>query len=99
MFYGREISTMVPNQKIFGGKLHIIRPLAYLGEELIKKYSRERQFPTVENDCPTSRKSRRMYVKNLLNELAKENKDIRDNIFKAMSHVKPDYLLPLSKKR
>jgi tRNA 2-thiocytidine biosynthesis protein TtcA len=40
-----------------------------------------------------------MYVKNLLNELAKENKDIRDNIFKAMSHVKPDYLLPLSKKR
>jgi tRNA 2-thiocytidine biosynthesis protein TtcA len=48
----------------------------------------------VENDCPTSRKSRRMYVKNLLTELAKENKDIRDNIFKAMSHVKPDYLLP-----
>ncbi len=97
MFYGREISTMMPNQKIFGGKLHIIRPLAYLREELIKKYQHERFFPTVENNCPTSRKSRRMYVKNLLNELAKENKDIRDNIFKAMSHVKPDYLLPLSK--
>jgi len=30
MFYGREISTMMPNQSIFGGKLHIIRPLAYL---------------------------------------------------------------------
>jgi tRNA 2-thiocytidine biosynthesis protein TtcA len=56
MFYGREISTMVPNQKIFGGKLHIIRPLAYLREELIKKYQRERVFPTVENDCPTSKK-------------------------------------------
>ncbi len=94
MFYGREISTMVPNQRIFGGKLHIIRPLAYLREELIKKYQRERIFPIVENNCPTSKKSRRMYVKNLLNELARENKDIRDNIFKAMSHVKPDYLLP-----
>jgi tRNA 2-thiocytidine biosynthesis protein TtcA len=93
MFYGREISTMVPNQSIFGGKLHIIRPLAYLREELIKKYQRERLFPTVENNCPTSKKSRRMYVKNLLNELAKGNKNIRDNIFKAMSHVKPDYLL------
>lgn len=98
MFYGREISTMMPNQKIFGGKLHIIRPLAYLREELIKKYQQERFFPVVENNCPTSRKSRRMYVKNLLNELAKENKDIRDNIFKAMSHVKPDYLLPQPKK-
>ncbi|HOU55607.1 MAG TPA: ATP-binding protein, partial [Smithellaceae bacterium] len=30
LFYGREISAMMPNQSIFGGKLHIIRPLAYL---------------------------------------------------------------------
>ncbi len=97
MFYGREISTMVPNQRIFGGKLHIIRPLAYLREGLIKKYSQERQFPIVKNYCPTSRTSRRVYIKKLLDELAEENKDIRENIFKAMSHVKPDYLLPLSK--
>ncbi|MCE5211201.1 MAG: tRNA 2-thiocytidine(32) synthetase TtcA, partial [Deltaproteobacteria bacterium] len=55
MFYGREISTMLPNQKIFGGTLHIIRPLAYLKEELVKKYSKERRFPVLKNDCPTSR--------------------------------------------
>lgn len=94
MFYGREISTMLPNQKIFGGILHIIRPLAYLKEELVKKYSKERRFPVLKNDCPTSRTSKRIYVKNLLNELERDNKEIRDNIYKAMSHVKPDYLLP-----
>jgi tRNA 2-thiocytidine biosynthesis protein TtcA len=94
MFYGREISTMMPNQKIFSGKLHIIRPLAYLREELVKKYSKERQFPVLKNDCPTSLTSKRVYVKNLLNELERDNKEIRDNIYKAMSHVKPDYLLP-----
>jgi tRNA 2-thiocytidine biosynthesis protein TtcA len=98
LFYGREISTMMPNQQIFGGELHIIRPLAYLREELVKKYSKERNFPVLKNDCPTSTNSRRLYVKNLLNELEKENKDIRDNIFKAMSHVKPDYLLTQTKK-
>ncbi len=98
MFYGREISTMVPNQRIFGGKLHIIRPLAYLSEELVKKYSRERQFPSVKNMCPTSENSRRIYVKKLLNELERDNKDIRHNIFQAMSHVKPDYLMALPKK-
>jgi tRNA 2-thiocytidine biosynthesis protein TtcA len=98
MFYGREISTMMPNQSIFGGKLHIIRPLAYLREELVKKYSRERQFPTVKNECPTSETSKRVYIKNLLNDLEKDNKEIRDNIYKAMSHVKPDYLLPQTKK-
>jgi tRNA 2-thiocytidine biosynthesis protein TtcA len=94
MFYGREISTMMPNQSIFGGKLHIIRPLAYLREELVKKYSKERQFPTLKNDCPTSKISKRAYIKNLLNELERDNKQIRDNVYKAMSHVKSDYLLP-----
>jgi tRNA 2-thiocytidine biosynthesis protein TtcA len=98
MFYGREISTMMPNQPIFHGKLHIIRPLAYLPEDLVKKYSRERQFPAVKNECPTSENSRRIYIKKLLNELEKENKDIRHNIFQAMSHVKPDYLMSILKK-
>jgi tRNA 2-thiocytidine biosynthesis protein TtcA len=92
MFYGREISTMMPKQSIFGGKLHIIRPLVYLREELVKKYSYERQFPTVKNECPSSENSKRSYVKKLLKELELENSEIRHNIFKAMNHVKPDYL-------
>ncbi|ABC77608.1 tRNA lysidine(34) synthetase [Syntrophus aciditrophicus] len=92
MFYGREISTMMPDQPIFGGSMHIIRPLTYIREELIKKYSREREFPIVESSCPTNPVSRRRYIKNLLDSLEKENKDIRANIFKAMSHVKMDYL-------
>ncbi len=84
---------MMPSQEIFGGRLHIIRPLAYLREDLVKKYARQRHLPEIENRCPTSRNSRRLYVKNLLNELEKDNRDIRDNIFKAMGHVKTDYLL------
>lgn len=83
---------MMPDQSIFGGKLHIIRPLAYLTEDLVKKYSRERQFPTVKNECPTSENSKRKYMKTLLNELERDNPDIRHNIYTAMSHVKPDYL-------
>jgi tRNA 2-thiocytidine biosynthesis protein TtcA len=92
LFYGREISTMVPKQKIFGGKLHIIRPLAYIREDLVKKYAKERGFPSIENGCPTSRTSRRRYIKDLLSELARDNPRIRENIWKAMAHVKPDYL-------
>jgi tRNA 2-thiocytidine biosynthesis protein TtcA len=93
MFYSREISTMVPNQRIFAGKLHIIRPLAYIQESLVKNYAAERRFPVIENTCPTVKTSRRLYIKNLLNELEKENKDIRHNIFRSMNHVKQDYLL------
>jgi len=98
MFYAREISTMVPNQRIFQGRLHIIRPLAYVRESLVKKYAGERRLPVIESNCPTSKTSRRLYIKNLLDELEKENRDIRDNIFRSMSHVKPDYLLKLQAK-
>lgn len=99
MFYSREISTMVPSQRIFDGRLHIIRPLAYIREPLVKKYAGERRFPVTENTCPTSKTSRRLYIKNLLDQLEKDNKDIRDNLFRSMSHVKQDYLLAAKVKK
>jgi tRNA 2-thiocytidine biosynthesis protein TtcA len=92
MFYSREISTMMPKQQLFGGALHIIRPLAYIQEGLIKKFARERQFPVVGNRCPTSGNSRRRYIKELLNMLEKDNRLIRDNVFRAMKRVKTDYM-------
>jgi tRNA 2-thiocytidine biosynthesis protein TtcA len=94
LFYGREISTMVPNQQVFGGLMHIIRPLAHLREDLVKKYARERELPVIGNRCPTSETSRRRFVKDLLKALEGENPDIRHNIHTAMQHVKMDYLLP-----
>jgi tRNA 2-thiocytidine biosynthesis protein TtcA len=92
LFYGREISTMLPDQTIFGGKLHIIRPLAYIREELVKKYGRERGFSAVDNSCPTSRTSRRRYIKELLTDMERDNPRVRDNIWKSLGHVKTDYL-------
>jgi tRNA 2-thiocytidine biosynthesis protein TtcA len=93
MFYAREISTMMPNQSLFKGKFHIIRPFAYIREDLIKKYAKEEGFPIIENRCPTAKVSKRKYIKDLLDELEKDNKDVRENIFRSMSHVKLDYLL------
>lgn len=92
MLYGREISTMMPKQRIFAGTLHIIRPLAYIREELLKKFARERDFPVIANRCPTSVNSRRRYVKDLLNTLEKDNRLVRDNLFRAMKNVKKDYM-------
>jgi tRNA 2-thiocytidine biosynthesis protein TtcA len=93
IFYSREISTMVPKQSVFGGKLHIIRPLAYVREPLVKRYGKERGFPVVDNRCPTSGNSRRSLIRKLLDTVEKDNRKVRENIFKAMKHVKTDYLL------
>jgi tRNA 2-thiocytidine biosynthesis protein TtcA len=64
----------------------------------VKKYSLERAFPTVKNECPTSENSRRSYIKKLLDQLEVDNPQIRHNIYTALGHVKPDYLLPKPKK-
>jgi tRNA 2-thiocytidine biosynthesis protein TtcA len=49
-------------------------------------------LPVIENLCPTSGNSKRLYIKELLNQMERDNKDVRDNIWRALGHVKPDYL-------
>lgn len=92
ILFGRQISTMMPNQALFKGKFHIIRPLVYIWEKKIKEYAQYYDFPTFENNCPSSKTSRRIYIKNLLLALEKDYKGIRENIFKSLRHVKGDYL-------
>ncbi|MBW1740839.1 MAG: tRNA 2-thiocytidine(32) synthetase TtcA [Deltaproteobacteria bacterium] len=96
MFYSGEISTMVPNQPFFKGKLTVIRPLAFLDESKINRFAEDYGFPEFKNPCPTAMLSKRYEIKKMLNSLYKTNKKIKGNIFRAMSHVKPDYLLSTS---
>ncbi len=92
ILFGRQISTMMPNQALFKGKFYIIRPLVYIWEKKIKEYAQQNDFPTFENKCPSAKTSRRLYVKDLLRDLERDYKGIRENIFKSLRHVKADYL-------
>jgi tRNA 2-thiocytidine biosynthesis protein TtcA len=93
MCYSAEISTMVPCQPFFKGKLTVIRPLAFLDEATINRFAENQGFPEFDNPCPTARISKRHEIKKMLNSLYRTNKKIKGNIFRAMSHIKPDYLL------
>jgi tRNA 2-thiocytidine biosynthesis protein TtcA len=92
MFYAGEMSTMKPVQPFFEGRFNIIRPLAYAAEELTRRAARELGFPEFENPCPSAANSKRREVKEMLLELYRSNRKIRGNIFRAMRHVKPEYL-------
>ncbi|MBN1255102.1 MAG: tRNA 2-thiocytidine(32) synthetase TtcA [Deltaproteobacteria bacterium] len=92
-FYSGEISTMIPHQVLFGGKLTIIRPLALLEEVKALAYAKLRAFPEVQDGCPTRGTSRRGTVKYLLGELDKMDRRIKKNIFAALSNVRGEYLL------
>lgn len=95
--YAGEISTMLPRQSFFGGTLEIIRPLACADQKLIRSYAHHQRLPSFENPCPSAKTSRRRHIKNLLEGLYASNPKIKGNIFKAIHHVKPDYLLKLHK--
>ncbi len=91
--YAGEISTMVPYQPFFKGKLTVIRPLAYADEDALRRFAIEMQWPVKENPCPSAGKTKRAEIKMLLQQLYDSNKKIKGNIFRAMRHVKMDYLL------
>ncbi len=93
MCYSGEISTMVPHQAFFKGQLTLIRPLAYADEDAIQRFARDHKFPEFRNPCPTARTSKRMEIKQMLRRLYDANNKVKGNIFRSMSHIKPDYLL------
>jgi tRNA 2-thiocytidine biosynthesis protein TtcA len=93
IFFAREISTMVPYQTYFKGEFNLIRPLAYTEESLLKRFAKEAQIPVLDNLCPTAENSKRKYIKELIKKLEVDHRGLKENIFKSMKHVKPDYLL------
>lgn len=93
MCYAGEISTMLPVQPMFGGTFEVIRPLAYTDQGLIREFAQQENLPVFENPCPSARTSRRQHVKTMLENLYASNSKIKGNIFRALHHVKPDYLL------
>jgi len=93
MCYSGEISTMLPCQPFFKGKLTVIRPLAFIDGSTINRFAEGHAFPEFENPCPTAKISKRREIREMLKRLYETNGKIKGNIFRSMSHVKPDYLL------
>jgi len=93
VFYGASISTMVPVQDFFGGKLTLIRPFYLVDEELIRRYAQLMDWPEISLDCPTAGSSKREEIKNMLKHFYRSNRKIKGNIFHALHNVNAEYLL------
>jgi tRNA 2-thiocytidine biosynthesis protein TtcA len=93
VFYGASISTMVPVQDFFGGKLTVIRPFYLVDEALIRRYAQLMDWPEISLDCPTAGSSKRGEIKDMLKHFYKSNRKIKGNIFHALQNVNAEYLL------
>ncbi len=91
--YSGTIGTMRPAQTVFKGKFTIIRPLAFVDEDRIKRFAKANKFPDFNNPCPYAKISKRKEIKDFLSRLYQINQKIKGNIFRSLSNVNQDYLL------
>jgi len=93
IFYSAEISTMLPLQTMFKGKITIIRPLVLIEERKIERFAREMNLPFGPSGCPSSGNTKRREIKELIRDLERKNHRIKGNIFRSLSNIKLDYML------
>ena len=93
LFFNGEISAMAPKQELFKGKVTIIRPLAYVEEKELIRFSHRINFPHPRCKCPNSDTSRRATVGDIIKGLEKICPNLKTNIFNSVKKIKKDYLL------
>ena len=93
-FYRGEIGAMKPNQELFGGKLALIRPLAYVREEAMQQLAERLGIASMgQSKCANDDTSHRMIIKRMLRDSEKYNPDVVINIFNSLQNVRSEYLI------
>ncbi len=79
-----SFSSMNPVQPFFDGKMHIIRPMLEIKENVTSRLSECYDLPTVKPVCPYDQTNIRSRLKPIVKELCHIDKLSREHIFKAM---------------
>jgi len=93
LLYAGNLSTMVPKQKLFDGKIQIIRPMAYLDKKDILEIADSAGILPVKNPCPQDKDSKRQEARKIVATLSAMDPKIKSNIFAALANIRQDYLL------
>ena len=94
LFFGGRLKAMAPKLRSEDGRHIVIRPLAYVAEREIERYSRAREFPIIPcNLCGSQPNLKRARVKRLVEDLANEIPSLRQSILTALTNVTGSHLL------
>ena len=96
LLYGGNISTMVPRQDLFSGRLSLIRPLAFIDKDEILQLATAFDIQPVKNPCTVDTGSKRQEIRKMLRCLYSANPRAKANIFAALGNVRQGYLLELA---
>ncbi|MEJ2689221.1 MAG: ATP-binding protein [Deltaproteobacteria bacterium] len=90
--YSGNISTMLPRQDLFEGKLSIIRPMVYLEKSQIIDLGQRLGIRPVRNPCRFSEQNKRHKIRQTLPVFYSMAPSVKANMFAALANVRTDYL-------
>ena len=88
-----NLSTMLPRQDLFGGKLSLIRPLAYVEKSEIEAVAQANGLIPTPSTCPLSGHTRRDAMRELSEEICRRIPGAKRHIFAALGNARTEYLL------
>lgn len=92
MFYSGNISTMLPKQELFSGKISLIRPLAYVEKVEIETLASTVGLSAVSNLCPLAGDTRREELQEILEKIYQQIPGAKASLFASMRNIRKEYM-------
>ncbi len=86
LFYEGRINCFSPVTYLERMGVTVLRPLIYVEERDIVRFSRENQLPVVKSTCPADKNTKRQYIQELVTGLERENHGLKKRVFTAISN-------------
>lgn len=84
LLYEGRIHTFSPVTYLDRKDITLIRPLIYIKEDMIKSYIENANITPIPSACKVDGKTKRTDIKQIIQTLMKDNKNIKDNLFGAI---------------
>ncbi len=98
LLYHGSISSLPYSLSMFGGRVHLIRPLLDLWEHDLQDYAGLRNLLKEEKTCPWESETKRRYVREVIENVQRSNSNSKINMFRALGNRYEEYLPEKPKK-
>lgn len=92
MFFRGTFSTMRAVQPFFNDTLRVIRPMCEVKETVVEAIARDLRLPVSTIDCPFRTSNIRSRIRPIIEEAARINPRVRENINRSHTNIEDDYL-------
>ncbi|MGH1406135.1 MAG: tRNA 2-thiocytidine(32) synthetase TtcA [Rhodomicrobiaceae bacterium] len=94
LFFGAKLSAMPPKLLNEEGTLNLIRPLSYVAENDLSKFSNYMNFPIIPCDlCGSQDGLQRQQMKKLLTSWEEQRPGTKEMMLKSLGNIRPSQLL------